>query len=226
MFIGHFAPAFAAAAASSRAPKLGTLFIAGQLVDWGFFIFALFGIEKMQIEPGATRMVPFDLYYMPYTHSLLGCAVWAALFGLIVLYRYRDAVASMLASIVVLSHWGLDWLTHRPDLTLAGGERAYGLGMWNYPWLAMSLELIIVLLTFSWFIRRTKGPVGPPVILIVVLLLFQAINWFGPEPEVAGPMLYFTALISYAIVTALAYWVADTRWHKRETGLAAPRLRR
>src|SRR3546814_11338379 len=72
MFIGHFAPAFAAAAISPRAPRLGTLFIAGQLVDWGFFALAILGVEKMRIEPGATVRVPFDLFYMPYPHSLLG----------------------------------------------------------------------------------------------------------------------------------------------------------
>ncbi|MGB7374735.1 hypothetical protein [Pontixanthobacter sp.] len=74
MFIGHWAPAFIAAAASKRSPKLGTLFIAAQLVDWGFFLFATVGLERMRIEPGITAMNPLDLYHMPYTHSLLGCA--------------------------------------------------------------------------------------------------------------------------------------------------------
>ena len=45
MFIGHFAPAFLARGITEEAPKLGTLFIAAQLVDWAFFTFAIVGIE-------------------------------------------------------------------------------------------------------------------------------------------------------------------------------------
>ena len=56
MFIGHWAPALLAAAASPRAPKLGTLFVAGQLVDWAFFAFTIVGVEKMRITPGITAM--------------------------------------------------------------------------------------------------------------------------------------------------------------------------
>ena len=37
MFIGHWAPALAAAAISKREPRLATLFVAAQLVDWAFF---------------------------------------------------------------------------------------------------------------------------------------------------------------------------------------------
>lgn len=56
MFIGHFAPALAARAASPESPRLGTLFLAGQLVDWAFFTFAIFGIERLRIVPGITVM--------------------------------------------------------------------------------------------------------------------------------------------------------------------------
>ena len=102
MFIGHFAPAFAAAAVSPRAPKLGTLFIAAQLVDWAFFGFAIVGIEAMRIDPSATAMVPYDLYHMPYTHSLLGTGVWAVIFGLLVFAILREASAGILAACVGL----------------------------------------------------------------------------------------------------------------------------
>ncbi|MDY7099239.1 MAG: hypothetical protein SXU28_13975, partial [Pseudomonadota bacterium] len=133
MFIGHFAPAFVAAALGPRAPKLGTAFVAAQLVDWAFFGLAIVGVEKMRIDPDATAMVPFDLYHMPYTHSLLGTSAWALGFAVLVAMWQRNALAGLLSGLVVLSHWVLDWLTHRPDLSLAGGEARYGLGLWNYP---------------------------------------------------------------------------------------------
>lgn len=218
MFIGHFAPALAAAAASSRAPKLGTLFIAAQLVDWAFFVFAIVGIEAMRIEPGATSMVPFDLYHMPYTHSLLGAAVWAVVFGLLVFALMRDVLPGILAGLVVLSHWVLDFLTHRPDLTLAGGEQVYGLGLWDLPWIAMPLEIGITLAAFYWYIRQTQGPIGPALILLAIMLVMQAINWFAPHPAEAGLGLFVQALVAFGVLTLIARWVGDNRKHKRARG--------
>ena len=78
MFIGHWALALIAAAATQRAPKIGTLFIAAQLVDWTFFGLLLLGVEQMRFSPGISVMNPMDLYHMPYTHSLLGSALFAA----------------------------------------------------------------------------------------------------------------------------------------------------
>lgn len=226
MFIGHWAPAFLAAAVSPRAPKLGTLFVAGQLVDWGFFGLSIVGVEKMRIEPGATVMNSMDLYYMPYTHSLLGSAIWALAFAAILLVWRRDLVAALIGGAVVLSHWLLDLLVHRPDLTLTGSPPKMGLGLWNYPWIEMPLELGLLIGCFALYLRSTKGPVGPPLILLVVLLGLQAFNWLAPEPEVwtiATPLLAF---VGYTIPTLLAVWVGTTRWHKREVGLAVPSMRR
>lgn len=224
MFIGHFAPAFVAAAINPREPKLATMFVAAQLVDWGFFTLAAFGVEKMRVEHGATAMVPFDLYYMPYTHSLLGTGLWAVAFALIVLILYRNALGAFLAGLVVLSHWVLDWITHRPDLTIAGGEHTLGLGLWNYPAIAMPLEIGITLAAFAFYLHRTRGPAGPPAILLMALLFFQAINWFGPEPQSAGLPLYLQALLAFAILTGLAWWVGENRYFTRRGGLAVSSL--
>src|SRR3546814_1809627 len=80
MFVGHFAPALVAAT-RPHAAGLGTLFVAAQIVDIGFAALLIPGIEAMRIAPGITAMNPMDLYHMPYTHSLLGAALWAALFA-------------------------------------------------------------------------------------------------------------------------------------------------
>ena len=226
MFIGHWAPAFVAAAVSPRAPKLGTLFIAGQLVDWAFMAFFMLGIEDARIEPGITVMSPLDLYHMPYTHSLLGTAVFAVIFGLIVGGGLRNKMAGLLAALVVLSHWFTDLLVHRPDLTLAGAPPKMGWGLWNYPWIEIPLELGITLGAFYMYMRATKGPIGPAVILITVMIVLQLVSWFAPQPTAYSIALPITALFGFGIITALAYWVGNTRWHKREVGLAVPSVRR
>ena len=220
MFIGHFAPALLARGITEDAPKLGVLFIAAQLVDWAFFTFAIFGIEQLRIVPGITAMNPYDLVFMPYSHSLLATAGWALVFGVVVGVVLRNMVAAAWGAIVVLSHWLLDLLVHRPDLTIAGGEDKYGLGLWNAPHIEMPLEIGLVLLAYWFYISRTKGPVIPPLILLGAMLLFQAINWFGPQPETAGVGMYLSVFLSYGILTAMAFWVQSTRWHKNQRGLA------
>lgn len=226
MYVGHFAAAFAARAITDESPRLGTLFVAAQAVDWLFFTLAIFGIEKLRIVPGITRMNPLDLYQMPITHSLLGATVIASAIGAVVYYASRNLVAGTWIAIVVVSHWFLDLLVHRPDLTIAGGPPKLGLGLWNEPLIAMPLELGVIFLTFAWYVKRTKGPLVPPLVLLVTMLLFQAINWFGPQPKEAGVAMYLTALLSFAILTALAFWLDETRWHKNRVGLAVASARR
>lgn len=220
MFIGHFAPAFAARAISSDAPRLGTLFVAAQLIDIAFFVFVVIGAEHLRIVPGITAMNPLDLYHMPFTHSLLGSGMLALAFGLFVAWRSRSKMAGFVTLLVVMSHWPLDLLVHRPDLTLAGQEPKLGFGLWDFPWIAMPLELVLTIGTFWWYLTRTKGPVGPPTILLIVLLAFQAIDWFGPEPTQYSLAVPLLGLFAFSVLALLASWVGSTRFHKREVGLA------
>lgn len=222
MFIGHFAPAFIAAAAYSRGPRLATYFVAAQLVDWAFFAFAIIGVERLRITPGVTQMNPLDLYHMPYTHSLLGTAMWALAFGIAVAIWKRNNLGGIVAGLVVVSHWMLDWVVHRPDLTLVGGDDHYGLGLWNYPEIAMPLEIGITLAAFAFYIVRSRGPLGQPLMLMTALLAMQALNWFGPPPNSAGPALYLEALGAFAVATVLAAWTARNRFFVKRGGLAAP----
>ncbi|MGI8943211.1 MAG: hypothetical protein ACR2FJ_03060 [Qipengyuania sp.] len=226
MFIGHWAPALVAGAVSAESPRLGTLFIGAQLVDWAFMLFLMIGVEDMRIAPGITAMNSLDLYHMPFTHSLLGTAVFAGIFALIVGWSLRNAVAAIWAGLVVLSHWLLDFLVHRPDLTLAGGEDKIGFGLWDQPAIAIPLELALIVGAFAWYVRATKGPIGPPFVLLGVMLLFQAVNWLAPQPAQYSIALPIVSIFAYAVITAIAFWVGRTRWHKRQVGLAVPSHRR
>lgn len=220
MFIGHFAPAFAAAAVCPDRPRLATMFVAGQLVDWGFFSLALVGAEHMRIDPHASVMVPFDLYDMPYTHSLIGTALWAMAMLLVVGIAFRNLRLGALAGLVVLSHWLLDWLVHPADLTIDGTPPKFGLGLWNMPWVEVPLELGITFGAFAFFMRRTRGPLGPPLVLAGVMLVFQTLNWLAPAPEAAGPFVYLQALFAFGVLTGIAAWVGENRWFRKRGTLA------
>jgi hypothetical protein len=164
MFIGHFAPAMVAAMRKD-APSLPVLFVAAQCVDWLFFAFLLTGAEAMRVTPGISVMNPMDLYHMPFTHSLVGSAGFALLFGLLVWLLTHNRAGASIAALVVLSHWCLDLLVHVADLTIAGSEPKLGLGLWNYPVVEMPLELV---LTFGalWLYVRTRRPKRTPLLTL------------------------------------------------------------
>lgn len=61
---------------------------------------------------------------------------------------------------------------------------------------------------------------------MAVMLIFQAINWFGPEPKTNSPALYITGLFAFAILTGLAHWVGASRWHRNQVGLGVALIRR
>ena len=78
MFIGHYAPAFVIKSVNKTIP-LWLLFLAVQLVDIAWASLVLLGIEKVRIVPGITASNPLDLYYFPFTHSLLAAIVWSGI---------------------------------------------------------------------------------------------------------------------------------------------------
>ena len=211
MFIGHWAPALAAAAVNGRQPRLATLFVGAQLVDWAFFAFLLTGTEHMRVVPGMTAMNPMDLYDMPLTHSLVGSAAWAAGFALVIWAWRRDLGFALLSGAVVLSHWLLDLLVHRPDLTLAGAPPKMGLGLWNYPAVAIPLELGLTFGALALYLSRTRGPALPAVVLGAVLAALQAFNWFAPEPTAVTPATSYLAFFAYGLATLSAWWLGKTR---------------
>ena len=210
MFVGHYSAALVAAT-HPKAPKLGTLFVAAQLIDFGFFSLVLTGGEKMRLTPGITVMNNMDLYDMPWTHSLLGATCWALGFGIIVWLWLGNRTAGVITGAVVLSHWVLDLFVHQPDLTLAGGPLRFGFGLWNYPAIEMPLEIGLLFASAWLFARSTSGKLWPLATLLAVLLGLQAFNWFAPQPTEVDASQSILGLFAYCLAAALAFWVARGR---------------
>lgn len=215
MFVGHYGPSFAIKTLRPAIP-VWLLFIAVQLVDVAWAVLVLLGVEKVRIVPGITASNPFDLYYMPYTHSLVASILWsvaiAVLVGLFPRMATRAAAAWIAAA--VLSHWVLDFLVHRPDLPLYDNTMKVGLGLWNYPAVALSLEAVLLFGGMVLYLRKTKpinaiGRVGP-LVFGIVMLAIQSYIFFGPPP-VSPAAAALTALMSYAVFAAAADWLARQR---------------
>ena len=209
MFIGHFALAFAGKRAAQKT-SLGTLFLSVQLVDllWPLFLFV--GLEHVRVDPGNTSFTPLDFYDYPLTHSLAATVIWAALFGAVYLLLRRYRRGAWVVGLGVLSHWILDFLTHRPDLPLAPGSVLFlGLGLWNSVPGTLIIELGLFALGIVLYLRSTKprDRIGVYALwaLIAFLLLVYAGNTFGPPPPDEATL----AIVGNAgwLFVLWAYWV-------------------
>jgi hypothetical protein len=217
MFIGHYAPVLAIAAVR-RSPSLAAGFVAVQLVDVGFFSLSYFGIEKWALNPSLTGFMPVDLYYMPYTHSLVGSTAWALGAGLLTALLTpagRKFVDGLIIALLVLSHWFLDLIVHRHDLPLVhdAGEKL-GYGLWDHPAAVVPLELGLFFAGFALFMAATKprGVMGwvVPWIVVAMLLAVQGFNWFTPPTN--DPVAFSAmGLGVYFALAGLAWWLDSVR---------------
>src|SRR5262245_54845962 len=183
MFVGHYGPSFAAKAAEKTIP-LWLLFLAVQWLDVMWSIFVLLGIEKVRIVPGFTATNPLDLYYMPYTHSLVAALLWSVA-ALIVYKLWTNSSgwwAPVLVGLAVFSHWVLDLLVHRADLPLYDNSMKVGMALWDFPVLAFVMEVVFLFAGLYLYLRSTRplNALGRHGLLVfaVVMLLIQAYVFF------------------------------------------------
>jgi hypothetical protein len=214
MFVGHYGVSFMAKAQEKSIP-LWILFFAVQFVDvlWAIFIFA--GIEKVRIVPGFTATNPLDLYYMPYTHSLLGAALWSV-FGFLVYKFLRGGAArpAIIVGLAIFSHWILDLIVHIPDLALYDNSYKMGLGLWNYPALAFGAEAVLLFAGIFFYMRRTKavsviGKIGIPIFGVVLLIMQTVVFLAAPPPSSSAAAV--TAIGLYIVFAAIAFWLEKYR---------------
>lgn len=186
MFIGHFGAGLAAKKFDSR-PSLGTMFMASQFIDLIWPLFILTGIEKVAIEPGNTAFTPLNFIYYPFSHSFLGVLIWAALFGAVYFMIKKNGKTAALMGGLVISHWVLDLLTHRPDLPLVPwSDIKVGLGLWNSVPFTIMVEFLIFAAGAYLYLTSTQAVNKKGSILIWSLLIFLVViyvtNIFSPPP--------------------------------------------
>jgi hypothetical protein len=155
MFLGHFAVAFASKPLVPRA-SLALLIVAAQLADVLWPIFVALGIEQVRIDPGNTAFTPLDFVSYPYSHSLLLLAVWGALFGIVGRRFVPDRAVLPIVAALVVSHWALDWVAHRPDMPLYPGGPKTGLGLWNSVPATLAVELTMFAAGVWIYVRATR----------------------------------------------------------------------
>ncbi len=186
MFLAHFGVGFGA---RPYAPKvsLGTLFLAAQFLDLLWPTLLLLGWERVRIEPGATEVTPLSFEHYPISHSLLAVVGWAVSIAVCHFWIKRRMRDALILAILVLSHWLLDAVVHRPDLPLTpGGSFLVGLNAWSSLPLTLLLEGSLFAAGIWLYARATAardaagrwGFYG----LVVFLILAYAGNLFGSPP--------------------------------------------
>lgn len=215
MFIGHAAVALAAKPLAPRL-SLGLALTAAFWVDLVWPLFLLLGIEQVKIDPGNTAFTPLDFVHYPWTHSLAAGIAWAILFGCLFLRLGTRAAA--LLGLLVLSHWVLDFVSHRADLPLwPGGGTLLGLGLWNSVPATMLVECAMFAAGVAIYVRAAPARDRIGTFAFWGLIAFLVVAYFGnafgpPPPSVAA--IAAVGLISGPVLGLWAWWADRHRGQK------------
>src|SRR5260370_41602793 len=203
MFVGHYGVSFAVKTPRNKIP-LWVLFVAVQLLDFLWAPFVLLGVEKVRFVPGIIATNALDLYYMPYTHSLVGALFWPAVAFVIYKIGWRNIAsnsAALLVGFAVFSHWLLDLIVHRPDLAIYDDTLKVGFGLWNHKGIEFVLEIGILLFSAVLYLKRNGAIARKTGIIIftAVLVLIQTSNTFVRRPPSSDRACATTPRVVYTL---------------------------
>jgi hypothetical protein len=217
MFIGHYGVSLAAKPVQKQVP-LWLLFIAVQWLDVVWSVLVMLGVEKLRIVKGFTEANAMDLYYMPYTHGLIGALALSCVLGAVVMLFFRNRRAAVFAVVAgaVFSHWLLDLIVHVNDLPLIGNSMKVGFGLWRHVWISLPLEFATLMVGAVVYARavpsRSRVGVWSYWIFIGLMVLAQLYGQFGPDPAspIAEAQTALGAYLALALVAGLVSWTRET----------------
>lgn len=209
MFIGHFAVALAAKRVAPKA-SLGILVAAAQLPDVIWPVLVLTGAEKVVIAPGNTAFTPLDFVSYPWSHSLLMVALTGGVAGLAYAWKTKYRTGGLVVALLAISHWVLDWSTHRPDMPLYPGDSPLlGLGLWNSIPATLLVEGALFIAGTWLYARGTTAAdrTGRYAFwsLIAFLVVIYLGNIFGPPPP-NDTAIGLVGILGTAILLAWSAW--------------------
>lgn len=217
MFIGHLALGFAAKRVTPRV-SLAMLLLASQWADTLWPVLIAIGVEQVRVDPGNTAFTPLDFVSYPYSHSLVALALWGLMIGV----AYRGIAGGRrtvwVLSALVLSHWGLDFVTHRPDMPLYPGSAKYGLGLWNSVPATVVVESLMYAAGLWIYATTTRARDGIGrwgfVSLAAFIMVAYVANLLGPPPP-SSMAIASAAIPAVALLGLWAWWVDRHRDARR-----------
>jgi hypothetical protein len=154
MFAGHFGLAAGIRAKSPEVP-LWALMLGTQLLDVAFVPLLLGGVETIDESTHGNGYGEL-IIHADYTHSLLGAIVLSLIAGGAARWFWGKKASWILGG-VVFSHWILDLVVHRADMPILPGNWGdlplLGLGAWRFEGLAIGLELLLIGIGLTMYVR-------------------------------------------------------------------------
>jgi hypothetical protein len=213
VFVGHLAAALAAKKIEPRL-SLAALVAATFGLDLLWPAFLLSGLEIVRVEPGNTPFTPLNFESYPWSHSLLLALGWGGL-AFWLTKRAGTARASTVIFALVVSHWVLDFVTHRPDLPLWPGGPEAGLGLWYSIPATVVVEGALVAIGLALYTRAApaRDRIGHVALwsLVAVTVAIWLSGPFSPPP----PNVTAIALVGLAGGVVFVAWA---RWIDRHRG--------
>jgi hypothetical protein len=212
VFVGHFGAGMAGKTVAPRL-SLGTLLLSAQWADLVWPILLLAGVERVVIVPGLMKTSALDFVSYPVSHSLLALVGWALLLGGVHFLRRRDARAAAVVGALVVSHWFLDVLMHRPDMPVWPGGPRIGLGLWDSVAGTVAAEIALYGAGVALYLRLTRARDRTGVIALWAFLVVLLALWigalFGPPPPDARTIAW-SGLLGWLFLP-WAYWIERHR---------------
>ena len=208
MFIGHFGVGFGLKRLAPRV-SLALLIAATVWADILWTAFLLAGWEHARVSVGDTRWTPLALFDYPWSHSLLFLVLWATALALAYLSYRADVWGALAVWIGVVSHWVLDWLTHRPDMPLYPSGRRYGVGLWNSIPGTLIVEVPLFVVGVWLYARLTRGRDGIGrfgfwTYVAILMLMYIGDRFSGPPASIKEVAV--TGLVATVILLAWPWW--------------------
>ncbi len=189
MITGHFG---LAAGVKKIAPQLPlwSLLLATFWLDVIFIIFSLFGLESFEPINPAKPVYGEVIINAFYTHSLGGALLISLVTGWLASLRWKKEGGVVIGA-VVLSHWFLDLLVHRPDIPILpanwGNFPLLGFGLWEFPVVSAIIELGLAVGGAYFYYRSTmelpriqrKRALTASLVTTVLLLVLFVVNVSG-----------------------------------------------
>ena len=218
MFVGHLAVSLTVKAFEPRA-SLGALVAASFGLDLLWPILVLVGIETVSVAPGATAFTPLTFDSYPWSHSLLMACIWGAAAGCLMYWTSKSPRVAVLVGMVVLSHWLLDFATHRADLPLWPNGPKYGMGLWNSIPGTIIVEGGLFVAAIAMYIRAFKpcDAVGKWAFRALVSLtgvIWITQPWSPPPPSSNAVVVVALAMFAFP------FWAAWIDRHRSPDGAA------
>lgn len=176
-------------------------------------ILLLVGVESVRVSPGDTAFtgLAFDSY--PWSHSLLVVTGWGGLGAVIGRSVYGSWRAGWVLGALVISHWILDFITHRPDLPLWPSGPLVGLGLWNSVAATIVVEGTLLVAGIWLYLTTTSNEDGVGRWSLAGLVALTALIWvtqpWAPVPPSATAVAW-GALILW-LLPPWAAWIEKHR---------------